>query len=230
MIIAINGYIGSGKDTVGNMIKSLTTEGFEIKKFAEKLKQVASMLTGIPREKFEDQDFKKLPLPRQWDTWCVEFDGNTYGCFATVEEAEEYEKQERSKLRWGRNMKTKVIQRPMLVREFLQKLGTDAVRYGLHPDTWVNALFADFDEDKDNWIITDCRFPNEARAVKERGGQVVRINRDLEQADYQTLEQRHPSETSLDDYTFDYIINNVGDLDDLQDRVKIMLRFFGVNF
>ena len=32
---------------------------WEIKKFAGKLKQIASLLTGIPIEKFEDQEFKK---------------------------------------------------------------------------------------------------------------------------------------------------------------------------
>lgn len=99
MIIGINGYINSGKDTVGKIIQYLTDEtwhnkkyledksfeawtkkekhqsgyeiggediylimnldGWEIKKFAGKLKQIASLLTGISTEKFEDQEFKK---------------------------------------------------------------------------------------------------------------------------------------------------------------------------
>lgn len=81
-IISINGKISSGKDTVGRIIQYLTSEykdkydfvewrdrvenygsntysPFEIKKFAGKLKQIGSILTGIPVEKFEDQEFKK---------------------------------------------------------------------------------------------------------------------------------------------------------------------------
>jgi thymidylate kinase len=79
MIIGINGYSGSGKDTAGIIIQYLQSEtkiplktvlakvpnhewwleersGWEIKKWAGKLKEVASMLTGIPKHKFEDQE------------------------------------------------------------------------------------------------------------------------------------------------------------------------------
>ena len=59
-LLAINGKISSGKDTVGNLIKDINCENnWEIKKFAGKVKEIASLLTGIPTKKFEDQDFKK---------------------------------------------------------------------------------------------------------------------------------------------------------------------------
>lgn len=62
-IIAISGKIGSGKSTVGEIIQGLmitnNNEEWELKLFAGKLKQIASLLTGIPVEKFEDQEFKK---------------------------------------------------------------------------------------------------------------------------------------------------------------------------
>jgi tRNA A37 threonylcarbamoyladenosine biosynthesis protein TsaE len=86
MIIGINGKIGSGKDTVGKIIQGLIVakehnvlnpnfewiekyhinSSFEIKKFAWKLKQTASLLTGVPVEKFEDQDFKKQVMSKEW--------------------------------------------------------------------------------------------------------------------------------------------------------------------
>ena len=91
MIIGINGYSGSGKDTAGIIIQYLQAdrktplkevienhtkhewwleEGSEwvIKKWAGKLKQVASLLTGIPKHKFEDQEFKKTLLGPEWGT------------------------------------------------------------------------------------------------------------------------------------------------------------------
>jgi len=95
MIIGINGKIGSGKDTIGSIIQYLTDENvkemsfedwyasnvysvyqasgkWEIKKFAGKLKQMASLLTGIPVEKFEDQDhtLSQIPICDMEETFC----------------------------------------------------------------------------------------------------------------------------------------------------------------
>ena len=79
----------------------------------------------------------------------------------------------------------------MTYREFLQKLGTEAMRDGLHTNVWVNALFADYKmsyvqhpsieyvdyKAYPNWIITDMRFPNEMDAVVERKGITIRVVR-----------------------------------------------------
>lgn len=67
-IIGIHGLIGSGKDTVANIIKKIDAErDWKIKKFASKLKQIATILTGIPSEMFENQDFKKTYLGNEWN-------------------------------------------------------------------------------------------------------------------------------------------------------------------
>lgn len=103
----------------------------------------------------------------------------------------------------------------MTVREFLQKLGT-AVRNEIDPDFWVKALFNAYVK---NIIIADVRFPNEAKAVKDAGGLLIRINRPGAGAG------NHISETALDDYKdFDYIINNEGTLKDLFYKVKNVLK------
>ena len=248
MIIGLSGYIGSGKDTVGMLIQALTMMegsrwrnepleyvkayggqpnvkgGWEIKKFAEKLKQIASMMTGIPREKFEDQEFKNTYLSEEW------------GAQAAVNMAHKDKIDfEKYKVTTDLPLGFKNAIRLMTVREFLQKLGTEAIRDGLHKNAWVNALFADYKyqhtsqagplECFPNWIITDVRFPNEAKAIKDRGGIVVRIERmksaDLKDGPGGT--QLHPSETSLDDWKFDYIINNNGSLEQLLGATKTLL-------
>lgn len=234
-IIGIFGYAGSGKDSVGTTIQYLnctnTTNitlceiladpkhhewwmedqsGWEIKKWAGKLKDIASMITGIPVEKFEDQEFKKTNLPSEWDT------------------LEPYE----SDAPWVGD--EEVLEMPMTVRDLLQKLGTDAMRNGLHENVWVNALMADYKMHKEhfndiangretgdgypNWIITDTRFPNEAQAIKEKGGVVIKVERPGVGP-----VNDHPSEVALKDYSFDYIINNDGSLDDLKEKVKDFL-------
>lgn len=224
MIIGIAGKMGSGKNLVCKIIQYLLCKnvgdvtikdiascedhnwwleeqsGFEQKAFAGKLKQIASLLTGVPVEKFEDQEFKQKHMGLQWK---------------------------------------------MTYREFLQKLGTEAMRDGLHPNVWVNALFADYKDvyagswgqghymyEKPNWIITDMRFPNELEAVEEREGITIRVVRGCSECGgigYHKLscskqyEKQHPSETALDDAKFDYEIINDGSMEDLIEKVKQIL-------
>ena len=195
-LIGISGKIGSGKDTTAELIQLVTTYGlnnlkevrnvtprlmdnqdfkeytlqnanWQIVKYAENLKLIASMLTGIPRKNFEDQEFKKTHLGPEWNN--------------------------------------------ITVREFLQTLGTRALRDNLNENVWVNSLFGNFNESS-QWLITDTRFPNEADAIKEKGGIVVRVDRGLSTGD-------HPSETALDDYDFDYVIPNKGNIEELIEEV-----------
>jgi len=205
MIIGISGYMHSGKDTLGQIILDLTkvknhtviedefgrpqtdTKGnyvtypdistFKIRKFAGKLKEMASLMTGIPVEKFEDQEFKSGYMPSEWGD--------------------------------------------MTVRQFLQRLGTDAVRHHLHTDAWVISAMAGYTE-SDNWVFTDCRFPNEAQAIKDRGGIIIRINR-YPPGMSPVFMDRTESEVSLDNWEFDHVIYNVGTIDDLRAQIKNIL-------
>ena len=108
----------------------------------------------------------------------------------------------------------------MTVRELLQKLGTEAIRNNLHENAWVNALMVDY-RTTDNWIITDCRFPNEYEYVKKYGGKVIRINR----PDVSAV-NAHPSETAIDNYDFDGYILNDGSLELLEDSVVSLVDKF----
>jgi hypothetical protein len=232
MIIGLSGRMGSGKDTVGKIIQYLLCQNvgdvsledvvscddhnwwleeqskFEIKKFAGKLKQIASLLTGIPVEKFEDQEFKKTYLGHEWNSpYDIPFSGPDF-----VEH-----------------------DGAMTVRTLLQKLGTEAMRDGLHTNVWVNALFADYkayvkewDEfgndtlvENPNWLITDMRFPNELEAVEVRNGITIRVTRPVEKS--KTTARLHPSETSLDKAEFDYEIINDGTIKELAEKVQIIL-------
>lgn len=207
MIIGLNGYSGVGKDEVSKIIQKLFPENnWKMKKFAGKLKEIGSILTGIPIEKFEDQEFKTTDLSAAWNT---------------VDYVFRYASKEREVL--GIPTQISEVEKPMSVRELLQKLGTDALRDGLHPNVWVNALMADYklieygDDEQGhypNWIITDTRFTNEAIAIKNSGGIVIRIDRPGVKP-----VNDHPSEISLDNWNFDYKIANVSDLTALEASV-----------
>lgn len=92
------------------------------------------------------------------------------------------------------------------IRELLQRLGTEAGRGVLGEDVWVNALFEK--PIKRLLVISDVRFPNEAKAIKERGGIIIRVIRDgLGPAN------NHPSESAYQKN--DYVIFNNGTKADL---------------
>lgn len=202
-LIGISGKIGAGKDTVGIIIRQLgfTNNGgtWENMKFAGKLKIIASLLTGIPIEKFEDQEFKKTILGSEWGKPTKQNPLNAIEPF-----------------------KDTTFVEMMSVRDLLQKLGTEAMRNGLHENVWVNALFADYTEDK-QWVITDVRFPNEFKAIKDKGGIVIRVNRPGHGNSMKELAEAHPSETALDGHDFDYVIENDGNLEKLISKVKEIL-------
>lgn len=174
-LIAITGKAGSGKDTVGAFINKRLGGNYEIKKFADKLKEVAGLMLGVPVDQFENRVFKHDNLGPEWGY--------------------------------------------MSVREFLQKLGTDAVRNNLFIDAWVNILFESYTPSK-KWIITDCRMLNEAARVQQYGGKVVKVVRSgIESGN-------HQSETELDCITPDYIIYNDGSFFDLEIAVDKMINHF----
>lgn len=100
----------------------------------------------------------------------------------------------------------------MTVRELLQKFGT-AIRNEVCDDFWVKACLKDFEKGY-NYLITDTRFKSEAKGIKDLEGIIVRVNREGAGAG------NHISEVDLDDYSFDYVINNDGNMEDLLLKVK----------
>lgn len=214
-LIAISGKISSGKDTIGKIIQilidspQLSIQGivnclkgeynnpsYQIKKFADSLKDIVCILTGCTRLQLEDQDFKNQELPQEWWYWKLEREGG-YSTILIPYPASEKELMECEGLK---------LIKPTY-RLLLQQMGTECGRGILHPNLWVNALFSQYKAtgtDKNgfvvekyqdgneiawqphplyeprmfpNWIITDLRFPNELQAVKNRYGITIRVNR-----------------------------------------------------
>lgn len=78
-------------------------------------------------------------------------------------------------------------------REILQIVGTDLFRNQFHKDFWINSTLADYDT-KQKWIISDVRFQNEADAIINLGGVILRVERGVYNRDL------HESETALNKY------------------------------
>ena len=62
-------------------------------------------------------------------------------------------------------------------RWVLQYWGTEVFRQGFHDDIWIASLENKLRKTTDDIVISDCRFPNEIKAIKAVGGQVIRIKR-----------------------------------------------------
>lgn len=258
MLIGISGKMGSGKNLVCTIIQGLTAAKkhnienpsfewikkyyinsiWEQKAFAGKLKQTASLLTGIPVEMFEDQEFKNKVLPEEWDKFAF-YRENTRKPLRIYSSREEAEKD----VQIFKGGKVEILK--MTPRKLLQIIGTDCIRDRVHPNAWVNALFADYNPrfsgldivdfseeppkvrqihrtEESYWIITDMRFPNELEAVKSRGGITIRVTRTGIHTP--KIEDLHPSETALDNAEFDYIINNDSSIEDLIHTVSLILK------
>lgn len=107
-------------------------------------------------------------------------------------------------------------------REILQLLGTDICR-SISPTIWIDTLFCNFNPSC-RWIVTDVRFPNEAQAIKDRGGKLIRIERNT------GLVDRHLSETALDNFKdWDIIIDNNSTLKDLKINVNCCMKKYFKN-
>ena len=103
-------------------------------------------------------------------------------------------------------------------RLMLQLWGTEVCRKGFHDDIWIASVENKLRRSKDNIVISDVRFPNEAEAIKDRGGIIIRIDRPgVEPVN------AHPSEIALDNWDFDYKIANVSDLVSLKQSVEVLL-------
>ena len=269
---------------------------WRIVKFADALKDITCILTGCSREQLEDADFKNSKLPDEWEYWynyhykLTTNDkkgilGKRYGSQFEVEREHDI---------LSNNINGHFFKRDNYTyRELLQYLGTDLLRNQLHENCWINALFSNYkivgmtegwyptynnpdnrncdipaEPIYPNWIITDVRFPNEANVVKDRGGIVIRVNRNLwkpkpgEVIDIKVFSNwttvtythtedevnhygvgtdglkyvsdtirkhnEHLSETILDNYIFDHIIDNNSTIEDLIANVKNILTIHGI--
>lgn len=194
-LIGISGKKGTGKNVVADLIKEKVSVDYDLRAYADKLKDMASVMLGVSVEDLNSQEFKKTPLPDQWGLGEEFYDNAT-----------DIDKMLYSHL----------VDNTLTPRDVLQMLG-DNTR-GIHPNVWVNSMFSKWKE-SDQWIVTDVRFPNEFEAIKERGGIMIRVNRKTNSNDY------HPSEISLDNYKeFDHTIGNNGTMKQLNIAVDKMIK------
>ena len=195
MILGISGKAGAGKDTVSKMI-AYTIWYYN---YSQRLEPF-----GI--EHYNEQMLQYYNIINRIDWYQTSFADKLKQCLSVILRTS------RSNFEDNMFKQSTVEWLGISVRELLQKFGT-AIRNEVCDDFWVKACLKDF-EDYNNYLITDVRFKSEAKGIKDLEGIIVRVNREGAGAG------NHISEIDLDDYSFDYVINNDGDMEDLLLKVK----------
>jgi hypothetical protein len=133
------------------------------------------------------------------------------------------------------------LQMPHLTpRWILQYWGTEVCRQHFHDDIWIAALESRLARRADHTVISDVRFPNEIKAIKQQGGRIVWIQRGIiphwydiackankgDEAAQRWLTDNaiHASETSWAGADFDATINNNGRIEDLYSTLKTLVQ------
>ena len=134
-------------------------------------------------------------------------------------------------------------------RWVLQNLGTDVLRNHFHDDIWIASLENRVRKSTNNIVISDVRFPNEFKAIRQTGGICIWVKRGelpewydcaltenttdedrqwlLEDA-HQLMPQRYPnihhSEWAWIGQVFNYEIENNGTVENLYEQINNLLQ------
>jgi hypothetical protein len=131
-------------------------------------------------------------------------------------------------------------------RWILQYWGTEVCRKAFHDDIWIASLENKLRNSTDNIVISDCRFPNEIKSIKDAGGIIVWVRRgelpewydaavSLNRGDKGNINWAiskdqiarmgiHASETAWVGTQFDAVLSNDGSIDDLFAKVKDLVQ------
>lgn len=198
MIIGICGFQSSGKDTIASYL--INKYGFKKLSFAGTLKDIVAIIFSWDRKKLEGLTKEDREWREQVDEW------------------------------WA-----KELSMPNLTpRYVLQYFGTDLFRNHWHTEIWVKIIEKKLLQYK-NVVITDCRFDNELKLLKKYNGKIIHVYRDMPDWFYDynknkiitdEMKKIHPSEINWIYGNGDYIIENNGTINDLENKIKLLINKF----
>jgi hypothetical protein len=188
MLLGLNGFKGSGKDTVADYL--VANYDFEKVAFATKLKEATAALFDISLEDIDE--FKAQGRIQVFD-----------GVFEGI------------KVYTG--------------RAILQRIGTEVGRDIFGKDFWLDQVLPNPDDyfetacdvfqkyQVENLVVSDVRFPNELKRVKDLRGTTWRIYRD-------GVSDGHASEVKPPDKLIDDVVDNTGPIESLYEEIDSLMR------
>jgi len=193
MLIALTGAAGVGKDSVAHI---LSGGGYRSIALADALRVEVAEVWGVPISLFTARGLKETPVPTlragygmrvEWLRWCA--------------------------------LKGISLHEPRSPRWLLQQFGS--FRRGQRPDYWIQHvrvwIGTQQAQGHHDLVVTDCRYANEAAALREIGAQIVRVHRPGTQPlPVDTAQHESEQHTAIE---ADGDIHNTGTLADLSAEV-----------
>ena len=201
-IVALAGEAGVGKDTFAD---PLVKAGWVRGSFAANLKEMCQTIFNLPPFLTDTQEgkMKRLDVPR------VLTEANMREIIRWVSRTHDVSacNQTISKLK-----KQYIFDKTTTFytsREILQFVGTEICRR-LTTTYHVDVLFMKIEQSETNWVITDARFPNERKMLKDSfNATLIRLKR----PGFTGFTGGHASENSFgEDDEYDVVFNNDGDI------------------
>ena len=103
-------------------------------------------------------------------------------------------------------------------RWVLQHFGTEVMRQHMHDAIWIDSCLSRYDGRPT--VISDTRFQNELKTIKENKGQIILVKRgELPTREQMQDKGAHKSEWDWMGWNFDHVIENDGTKEDLYKKV-----------
>jgi hypothetical protein len=178
--------------------------GFIKLSFASTIKDIISVMFGWPRDKLEGLTKEDRLWREQIDPW------------------------------WSEKLKIPDLS----PRYTMQYIGTDLFRKHFHTDIWVKIIENKINNylhqnDKQNIIISDCRFENEINMIIMLGGKIIQVHREIPSWFYKYRDGEYPEEIkSIHNSELewirchkDYNIENDGTIEQLYRNVSEIIKY-----
>lgn len=206
-IIALTGYAGAGKDTVADLL--VTHCGFRKLAFADALRAEVAEAFGIDVADLTHRSTKDVPM----GALCLS--NAPHGLVGSL-------LREIGPGGPGAPFDLQAfLAAPRSPRQILQWWGTE-YRRAQAPDYWTHIVSKRIRwhmlQHERRFVITDCRFDNEAECVRAMGGQVWQVQR-VGVDGASTPEGAHSSATDGSRFNPEIILRNGGSIRDLQEIV-----------
>jgi hypothetical protein len=221
VIIALSGWKRSGKDTVADYL--VKTHGFKRLAFADPLKESVAKEFGLTRQVIDDSTTKEAPLlhmpvaPK--DAFSLTIAEFMFKEFRSADGVQPVNLVKISGTILGEMPGNRIPEVLYWTPRALCILKGSSMR-SADSDYWVKQALAQA-QPGGLYVISDARYKNEMNVLKRFGGDSVtsvRINR------FDSSPSTDPSERDLDDYEFDFVLENRTSIDDLYSRIDGLLR------